>query len=296
MLGWPLDPRLRPTPPPRFRERNVGTDDLGSITRVWIEALPGVEAYGILFRPRSPGRRALVIAQHGGGGAPELVAGFGEDSANYNDMVRRLQRRGFAVFAPQLFRWRPERFGAKHDKNTLDRQLKHLGGSLAALELHLLRRWVDHLGARPEVDPRRIGMMGLSYGGFHALFAAALDPRLAAAVSSCFFNQRLAYDWPDWTWLDSANTFLDAEVATLACPRPLFVEVGRKDPMFDARRAPSEARKVAAAYRQAKAARNFVFRIHPGGHELDRGDAGMDFLCRHLAPGRRISSNAEKHP
>ena len=40
---------------------------------------------------------------------------------------------------------------------------------------------IDYLETRPEVDPRRIGMMGLSQGGTMTTFAAAAEPRIAAA-------------------------------------------------------------------------------------------------------------------
>ena len=81
--------------------------------------------------------------------------------------------------------------------------------------------------AREDIDGDRIGMIGLSYGGFYTLFAAALDVRIGAAVSSCFFNNRKMYDFVDWVWFNAANQFMDAEVGALVCPRPLYVEVVR---------------------------------------------------------------------
>jgi predicted dienelactone hydrolase len=49
-------------------------------------------------------------------------------------------------------------------------------------------RAVDLLQARPEVDPRRIGVIGHSLGGHNAMFTAAFDDRLAAIVSNCGFT------------------------------------------------------------------------------------------------------------
>src|SRR5207249_8457186 len=43
-------------------------------------------------------------------------------------------------------------------------------------------RTVDYLLTRPEVDPRRIGCVGLSVGGLRACHLAALDERIRAAV------------------------------------------------------------------------------------------------------------------
>ncbi len=41
---------------------------------------------------------------------------------------------------------------------------------------------VDYLEARPDVDPRRIGLTGWSFGGLLVMRAAAYEPRLAAVV------------------------------------------------------------------------------------------------------------------
>jgi dienelactone hydrolase len=43
-------------------------------------------------------------------------------------------------------------------------------------------RLIDYLETRPDVDPARIGIMGISKGGSEAYLATAVDPRIAAAV------------------------------------------------------------------------------------------------------------------
>jgi len=45
-------------------------------------------------------------------------------------------------------------------------------------------RTVDYLLRRPEVDPRRIGCVGLSMGGLRSVHLGALDERIKASVSS----------------------------------------------------------------------------------------------------------------
>ena len=48
-------------------------------------------------------------------------------------------------------------------------------------------RWasaaVDYLETRPEVDPKRIGIVGISLGGYYAPRATAFEPRIALCVS-----------------------------------------------------------------------------------------------------------------
>lgn len=280
MLGWPL-PSWTAATAPLAREEFQGEDDLGKIYRLWIETLPGITTYGLFFVPHGSGPFPLVIAQHGGLGTPELCSGLAGDTTNYNDMVRRVLRRGVAVFAPQLLLWSKER-GPAFSIPDLDKQLKQLGGSLAALEIFRITQSISFLAGKSIIDGERIGMIGLSYGGFYTQFCAAIDPRIKVAVSSCFYNDRFVYDWPDWTWLNSGNQFLDAEVASLICPRPLFIEIGQKDELFRADLAHPEIEKLARRYAALGKTNNFVWKIHPGGHELDREDDAISFLAGHL--------------
>ena len=45
----------------------------------------------------------------------------------------------------------------------------------AALDIHQIRRSLDALSGREEIDASRIGMMGLSWGGFYTLVTAAIE-------------------------------------------------------------------------------------------------------------------------
>ena len=270
---------------PAARTVSVAQDDLGHIERIWIEVFSGLDLYGLLFVPHGPGAHPLVISQHGGLGTPELTAGF-FGSANYSDMTRRVLRRGAVVYAPQLFRW-DVKFGPQPDVVELDRQMKQLGGSIAAFELTCLARGLDHLLTRPEVDPERVGMVGLSYGGFFALYAAAADPRIGVTLSSCFFNDRRRYGSRDWGFFNAANTFFDAEVAGLVCPRHLYLEVAQNDELLDVASARPEAEKVAGLYERLGISERFVYHEHPGKHEFDPSDEGIDFLCRNLGLANR---------
>ncbi len=284
MLGWPLTDGWS-TGVPAASVHEVAGDDLGRISRILIETLPGVHTYGLFFRPPGRGPFPLVVSQHGGGGTPELCSGL-FDSANYNDMTRRVLKRGIAVFAPQLLLWRADAFGPDHRKDDIDRHLKQLGGSLAALELYRIFRSLDYFSQRRDIDAERIGMIGLSYGGFYTQLAAALDVRIRAAVSSCFFNNRNRYHAADRGWFNAANRFLDVELGGLVCPRPFCVEVGRKDPLFSVRYARPEARKLAACYARLGVPEAFCYVEHDGGHELGKDDRAIDFLCRALGTRR----------
>ena len=44
-------------------------------------------------------------------------------------------------------------------------------------------RGIRYLSKRPEIDPKRIGVMGFSMGGYYAPRAAAMEPRFAACLA-----------------------------------------------------------------------------------------------------------------
>ena len=278
MLGWPLQEYPRETP--EAKAVKVAADEMSEIYRLEIEALPGVSVYGLFFIPAGKTSYPLIIAQHGGGGTPELCSSF-FDSANYNDMVRRITRYGAAVFAPQLYLW-SDQFGPAIDRQHLDVELKQVGSSIAALEIFKIQRSLDYLLAQFPVEDGRVGMTGLSYGGFYTLYTAAAEPRIKAAFSSCCFNSRYAYDWNDWVWFDSAGRFLDAEVCGLIAPRPLAIEVGISDDLFDYALANREFQPVSKVYDALGIRDRLFYREFQGGHEYGRDDAGIKFLLRWL--------------
>ena len=281
MLGYPLLPAPSNLQMPEAVISHVAKDDLGEIYRLEIKVLDDLTTYGLLFIPEGEGPHPLVISQHGGGGTPELCSNFfGSD--NYNNMTRRVLERGFAVFAPQLLLWDSQRFGPEYDRIKIDSNLKQLGSSITAVEVFKIMRSLDYLLKRDDIDETRVGMIGLSYGGFYTLFTTAIDTRIKAAVSSCFFNNRYQYAWSDWVWFNAANKFLDAEVASLICPRPLYIEVGKKDELFDVQYTYEEFAKVQDMYKQLNIENNVVLSAFDGTHELDTNEAGIGFLSNHI--------------
>lgn len=265
ILGWPLYPEPEGMTAPECKPELIGEDSLGRIYRMRIKILEGLSTYGILFIPKGKGPHPALIAQHGMDGTPEMTAGF-YNSYNYNDMVRRLLKRGVAVFAPQLFTWKTEQLKADLYRKEFDAQLKDLGGSMLAMDLFRIRRILDYLSSRPEIDGERIGMIGLSYGGACTLFTTAIDKRVKTALASCCLNEKYASE----------------RVCGLICPRPLWVEAGTRDTIFGIENSRKAAKKMEELYSKRNASKNFRFVEFNGGHELNTDDAGIDSICRYL--------------
>lgn len=241
-LGWPLlQPERSVT---CLTKELIGTREGVSIYRMQFALLYGIRFYGMLFVREDGARRPLVIAQHGGLGTPEVVGGMlacGTD--NYHHMVERLNALGANVFAPQMLIWDPQRFRAREQdaqgdvnamRRSLDSLLQQVGSSLTAIEIHAVSCAIDFLEKEPYTEPGRVGMLGLSYGGFYAMYASALDTRIRAALTSCSFNERGRgrRAATDSIWGDSGNYFLDAEVALLSYPRKLRIQVAKRDQLL----------------------------------------------------------------
>jgi len=263
----------------------LGEDALGTYHRVKIPVLPGVHAVGLYLVPRGlTGRAPLVIAMHGGGGSPEIATFRG--GGNYHDMVRGGLKRGYVVWAPtHLFR----ADGFPPDvRNRTDDRLRLVGTSLTAVEIAKITRGLDVLLKRPEVDPRRVAMVGLSYGGYYALVTPAVEPRIKVAVSSCYFGvqeYRYAQDElsipSDFRFMDRFTLHRDSELVALICPRALEIQAGATDAPTHREMGKQLAPRAAEYYDRLGRREAFRFLVFPGGHEFHDPSA-WQFLQQHL--------------
>ena len=280
MIGSPEYPGYVP----QMEKEYAGEDDFCKIYRLEIKVMDNFSFYGMLMIPHGADRSPLIIAQHGGGGTPEKCSDmWGEN--NYGFFVKRALERGFTVFAPQILVWSYKVadenttqacnvfYGHRRDYDT---RLKRLGLSLTGLEVFCIRRSIDALAASGLADCDRIGMMGLSYGGYFTLYTMAADTRIRAGYAGAFFNDRAHECFTDWGYKNSAFTFQDAEVAGLCAPRHLTVDVGKTDPVFKYEYSVDEAARAEEFYRAAGAEGKFTYHLWDGGHRYDLESDGFD--------------------
>ncbi len=273
-------------PPPGFtgpyqeRIEKFGEDSIATYYRVWVPVSPEMEVYGLYLVPKNVKLPApLVIAKHGGGGYPELAIFKG--GGNYKDMIRGAAKEGYVVWAPitLMHPYRDRDTGTPipaEVRRDMDAQFRNLGASLMAVETMRISRSLDVIIRRPEVDPARVGMIGLSYGGFFTLYTMALDSRIKAGVASCSIRDREStrFDPPAGQPVDMPG----ADLAALIAPRALQLQNGVNDkgfPIDMVRRAAAEAK---THYPPDGA---FEYMEFDGGHEW-RGDIAWAFLRKHL--------------
>lgn len=281
-IGYP-PPGKRPSDPASLTQ--IGEDGLGTYYRAMIPILPGVHSEGIYIVPDSArGKTPLVISMHGGGGSPEVALFNG--GANYNDMVRGAAKCGYIVYAPQhLFRAE----GYPNDiRRQIDDRMRLIGTSITAVEIAKITYAIDALIKRPEVDRDRIAMVGLSYGGYYAQVAPAIDTRIKVSVSSCYFGvQEGRYEEEelsvpsDFRFMDRMTLFNDADLVALICPRAHQIQAGSRDAVSHREKGQSIAPRAAAFYERLKLSHRFQHVIFEGGHEFD-DDSAWAFVKKHL--------------
>lgn len=283
MLGFPLNGYVAGAANIKAVKSYVGEDSVAKIYRLVIETIDNIPYYGLLFVPHNYSLESpLAIAFHGGWGTPELASGFFWNSAKYNNMVRRAVERGAVVFAPQNLLWKKEDFGGDYDRIKVDSALKQLGGSITGFELFNARRSLDYLLSEGYGANGKIATIGLSYGGMYAMYLGAADTRIEAVLTSCFFNDRLKYNWTDWAFKNQANLFNDAQTAALIAPRRLYIEVGKNDELFESASAKRQYKTLKEYYKAFGLEENLKFKVFEGVHELDKASDGYDFIFSNI--------------
>ena len=159
-----------------------------------------------------------------------------------------------------------------------------------------LARALDVLEAHPLVDPTRIGMAGLSYGGTVTLFLAALDERVAAAVVSGYFSSWAESHKMPWNMCGSQvlpgmlGRLEHVDLGALVSPRPLLIESGTHDDLFPVAVAAGGGRAAARRLRVGRGARDaLVHDVFEGIHEW-HGVEAFAFLEQWIGPGDAVGS------
>lgn len=278
-------------PTREVRVQQVRETETHTAYRVWIPAFDQVDVYGVLLTPKNfPGRRPALLALHGMEGTPEKVCGLVEQTDYHNRFGLQAVEKGYVVFAPVMMN------GAKK-RDWLDRKAIMVGQRMQGLEQFKMIRAVDYLTSRDDVAADRIGVYGISWGGRTAMYAAALDRRLAACVISGHFmesTQKMTKPSPFYTayievdynypfFSRQATEFADADICSLICPRAVHIEQGRQDKVAYWKMAQEEFRIVQGWYASLGLADRATFEIFEGGHYV-AGLEAFTFLEKWLHP------------
>jgi dienelactone hydrolase len=245
-------------------------------------------------------RRPAVLAIHGhGSSGNDLVVGRG-DTPSFREEVAQLRydyglqlvRRGYVVAAPCLTPFgsrKPAQGKVKGDAcTTAYVGLQLLGKLLMAENLRDILWTLDFVAAHPAVDPRRIGCVGLSYGGRMTMLAAALDPRIRVAVIAGALNclqERVANGHgAGCQVIPNLLTYGDVpEIGSLIAPRPCLWQVGSRDGLLDPEWVQAAVDRLLRVYQAYGAETQLRVDRFEGGHEW-HGEVAYPFLDETLKP------------
>lgn len=207
---------------------------------------------------------------------------------NYN-YGEQMARAGFLTIIPELrgFGERNDTFGRRDacDINYVKGSI--LGLYPQTLNIWDIRRCIDYLETRAEVDPERIGMMGLSYGGTMTAFTAAIEPRIKAADVMGYINPFKGFGLERGNFCGSQvvpniyRYFDTHDIAGLIAPRPLLLEMAIYDDCFYFQDLMKGYEGVRRIYEAAKAGNALVADIFPGPHSFS-GKRAFEFFKRNL--------------
>jgi dienelactone hydrolase len=246
--------------------------------KVIYETEPGesVPAYVLIPKNRKgPTPAVFCHHQHGGefnNGKREVIGWGGDPQQAY---ARELAERGYVAFAPDA-KCFEERIvvgleGVDNERFEATRLLL-MGQSLQRRMLWDIRRGIDYLLTRKEVDGDRIGCIGHSLGGQETLFGAAFDTRIKAAVSSCGFSTykailRNKINHNLSLYIPGILQYTDIpEIAAMVAPRPFLILAGDKDDIFPLEGIREVYAKAEEVYRGYGRADRVKLVLYDGGH------------------------------
>jgi dienelactone hydrolase len=139
---------------------------------------------------------------------------------------------------------------------------------------------LDWVLTRPDVDPNKIIVTGLSMGGEVASYVGALDPRVAVTIPasgpapdlSVFKYLRRVGHCVHWSFADIREFIDHSDILALIAPRPLIVQTGQQDRTYSEFSSPFAGDKQALM--RARAAYGdgpLLHFLHPLGHEYRAG-------------------------
>ncbi|GHV92808.1 hydrolase [Spirochaetia bacterium] len=252
-------------------------------------------------------------------GEPEIMKEWKNRIYGGVSWASELAKRGYAVFAPDLFLWGSRRMLAeevpaeftlslsvlepgsveyikaynlwcKEHENLIAKSLFLAGTTWPGIMAYDSMRSVDYLLSRDDVDSERIGCGGLSGGGLGTVFLAGLDSRIRCTLNVCFmssFAQTVRTNIQSHTWmlhLPHLANYLDMPDVISLNAGSLMVQYGIGDHCWAEGGQQDSDGKLRKIYQKMGAQDYYRSAWYPGGHQFDLAmqKDGFDWFDRWL--------------
>ncbi|WP_260484484.1 alpha/beta hydrolase family protein [Sphingomicrobium flavum] len=257
----------------------IDPDQLSPVQPVKYTARDGLEIEGFLTLPK--GREAknlpLILMPHGGP--------FARDEWGYDPEVQFLAQRGYAVFQPNF------RGSTGRGRDFVEKGYGQFGSGM----LNDMFDGVDWLASQGTIDPQRVCIVGSSYGGYAAMWAAITAPeRLRCAASfagvsnlnalrrhdrKMFSPTRYTTNWRDQIAGDVAALKELDEISPIEHAGrlriPIFIAHGKDDKRVPVSQSEEMIEKL------VRAGRNPDWVVYPeNGHGFEKPEDHADYLKR----------------
>ncbi len=282
MLSLPQWPPEGQRPPLNVRITGVLKRDGFRIEKVLFEALPRLYVTANLYVPEGGGRKPAVVYACGHSTIQK---------AHYQHHARRWCELGFVCLIYDTVQYGEIR-GYHHGTyrwgwfNWFSR-----GYAPAAIECFNGMRAIDLLQERPEVDPERIGVTGISGGGGATWWIACADPRVKAAAAVCgtgtveaHLRDKTFDGHCDCMFYPNIYGWDLHHIGALIAPRPLMIASMDKDGLYEIGSVGYVYERLARVYKEMGAADNLQLVVTPGGHgyHIISRQRIFSFFIKHL--------------
>jgi dienelactone hydrolase len=285
--GWPAE----------WRDAGAKFEDLGvfysapgyRMRKLRYEVVPGFRSVAILYEPVKADPKAPGIVNVNG-----HVGALGK-AVEYKQK-RCINQALHGIYALNLEWINQGELSAPHNEHTFAAHMDLTGTTGVGLFYLAMRKGLDYLAAHPNVDPQRLGVTGLSGGGWQTITLSALDERVHVAIPVAGYSPMVSrlerfQDIGD-NEQQASDLFLHADfthLTAMRAPRPTLLIYNAQDsccfvgPMVK----PELYDQVAPVYSLYSNPReNFAWHenMDPADHnyQLDNREAAYRFTARHF--------------
>ena len=248
----------------------------------------------------------------GAGEPPPYLRAYWEGAYGGRAWANALAREGFAVLVHDTFLWGSRRFqwdempleiqaaaeailekyppadeatpleiiryhlAAQQHEHLVAKYLNLLGTCLAGVVAREDRIALNYLLSRSEVDPQRVGCLGLSGGGNRSNLLLATHPKIAAAgivglMST--YEGLLDHNVSSHTWMFFPTYWSRhgdwADIAACRAPLPLLVQYDLEDALFTVEGMRAADERIRGHYRAVGVESAYTGQFYPGPHKFD---------------------------
>ncbi|NOY37311.1 MAG: hypothetical protein GXO83_07015 [Chlorobi bacterium] len=258
------------------------------IEKLYYESLPALYVPANLYVPdniQKPRAAILYVCGH----SPT-------QKVHYQAHARKFAQLGFVCLIIETIQWgevRGDHWGC-YSKGWFNWYSR--GYNPGGVEAWNAIRGLDLLSERPEVDPEKMGVTGISGGGSQSWYIAALDPRVKAVAPVCgastlkFHILTRTIDG-HCDCMMPINTYrLDYQsIGALIAPRPLLIAQADRDGLNTIESVRELHADIKNIYKFYGKPENISLVVTPGGHSYHRisREKIFSFFMKHLM-GKQI--------